>query len=58
MPPTKDDAGGEGDSPAEHVGDGGVELFVGQGLHLDFSGEAAVDHLEAEGYDDDAEEDF
>ena len=58
MPPSEDDRRGEGDSPAEHVGDGGVELFVGEGLHLDFPGEAAVDHLEAECDDDDAEEDF
>ena len=53
----EDDGRSERDSPAEHVGDGGVELFVGQGFHLDLSGEAVEDHLEAKCDDDDAEED-
>ena len=32
----EDDCRGDGYSPAEHVGDGGVELFVGEGFHFRF----------------------
>ena len=57
-PADEDDRGRQSDSPAEHTGNGEIELFVGERLHLDSSRETAIDHFATEDDDHDAEEDF